>query len=94
SLDVFLNNPKIRLLSNPGVNSVYPGDDTDYDSLSKALAVLQDPITVQKVKEVLKDHARALSYLVEDAETAFAKVRDSIGNAAPYKSEANNFVTQ
>ncbi|KAH7687800.1 hypothetical protein AAVH_40647, partial [Aphelenchoides avenae] len=81
-LSSFLDNPKIKLLSNPGVKGAYPGDNTNYDDLLKALAAVQEPITVEKVKAVLKEHAPKLYHRVEAAEAAFAKVRDSIGDKA------------
>ncbi|KAH7703527.1 hypothetical protein AAVH_29301 [Aphelenchoides avenae] len=56
-LDFFVNNPKIKLLSNPAVKDAYPNDDTDYDGLLKALAALQAPITVEKVKELVQRQA-------------------------------------
>ncbi|KAH7705128.1 hypothetical protein AAVH_27678 [Aphelenchoides avenae] len=79
SLGSFLNNSKIKLLSNPGVKGAYPGDDTDYDDLLKALAAVQEPVTLEKVKEVLKEHAPKLYQRVEAAEAAFAQIRDRIG---------------
>src|SRR5687767_8131755 len=81
SLDIFLNNPKIKLLSNPGVKGAYPGtDDTNYDDLLKALAAVQEPVTVEKVKDVLRAHALKLYLRVTYAEDAFAVVCDSITN--------------
>ncbi|KAH7706191.1 hypothetical protein AAVH_26584 [Aphelenchoides avenae] len=89
SLSGFLDNPKIKLLSNPAVKDAYPDGETNYDDLLKALAAVQAPITVEKVKEVLRKHALALYYRVTGAEIAFAEVRDSIGNA-----DAKNFVAK
>ncbi|KAH7711144.1 hypothetical protein AAVH_21556 [Aphelenchoides avenae] len=89
SLSAFLDNPKIKLLSNPAVKDAYPGNNTNYDILLKALAAVQEPITVEKVKEVLKEHAPELYIRVGAAEKAFAKVRDSIGDAG-----AKNFVAK
>lgn len=88
-LELFENNPVIKLLLNGGFKGAYPGDDTDYDDLLKALAALHAPITVEKVKGVMKEHAPKLLQRVEAAEGAFAQVRDSIKIPA-----AKNFVAQ
>lgn len=80
SLDVFLKNPRIKLLSNPSVHSAYPGGGTSYDDLLKAFAALEY-VTAEKVKDVLREHAPALYNRVEAARHSFAKVRDSIENA-------------
>ncbi|KAH7706193.1 hypothetical protein AAVH_26586 [Aphelenchoides avenae] len=89
-LDAFLNNPKIKLLSNPDVQGAYPGtNDTNYDDLLKALAAVQEPVTVEKVKEVLRAHALKLYLRVTYAEDAFAVVSDSITNP-----DAKNFVAK
>ncbi|KAH7718456.1 hypothetical protein AAVH_14139 [Aphelenchoides avenae] len=64
----------------PGRQGAYPGDDTKRDELYKAIEALQEPITVEKVKEVLKEHAPQLFQRIEAAEAAYAKVRDSIVN--------------
>ncbi|KAH7707668.1 hypothetical protein AAVH_25084 [Aphelenchoides avenae] len=89
-LDAFLNNPKIKLLSNPAVQGAYPGtNDTNYDDLLKALVAVQEPITVEKVKEVLRKHALKLYLRVTYAEDAFAVVCDSITNP-----DAKNFVAK
>ncbi|KAH7706188.1 hypothetical protein AAVH_26581 [Aphelenchoides avenae] len=77
-LDFFVNNPKIKLLSNPAVKDAYPNDDTDYDGLLKALAAFQAPITVEKVKEVLKAHAPKLAKRVQNGEDGFNKVINSV----------------
>lgn len=81
NLDVFLKNPKIKLLSNPGVKGAYPGDDTNYADLFKALAALEYPFTAEEVKSVLHGHAPALYNRVQAARHAFVKVRDGIKNA-------------
>ncbi|KAH7703529.1 hypothetical protein AAVH_29303 [Aphelenchoides avenae] len=78
SLGLFVNNPKIKLLSNPAVKDAYPNDDTDYDGLLKALAALQAPITVDKVEQVLKKHAPKLAKRVQNGEDGFKKVIDSV----------------
>ncbi|KAH7718448.1 hypothetical protein AAVH_14131 [Aphelenchoides avenae] len=78
SLGFFVNNPKIKLLSNPAVKDAYPNDDTDYDGLLKALAALQAPITVEKVKDVLKQHAPKLAKRVQNGEDGFKKVISSV----------------
>lgn len=81
--------PKIKQLSDPSIKGAYPGDDTDYGKLLAALAEVPEPISVDKVKAVLKEHAPKLHERVEAAEAAYAHVRDSIGDA-----DVKNFVTQ
>ncbi|KAH7703528.1 hypothetical protein AAVH_29302 [Aphelenchoides avenae] len=89
SLNPFLNNPKIKLLSNPAVQDAYPRAHVNYSDLLKALAKLQEPIAVEKVKEVLKEQAPKFFQRVEAAGVAFAQIRDSI--TIP---EAKSFVAQ
>ncbi|KAH7705127.1 hypothetical protein AAVH_27677 [Aphelenchoides avenae] len=79
SLGVFVSNPKIKLLSNPAVKDAYPGDDTDYDALLKALAAIQeDPVRVETVKLVLRLFAPKLGKRVQNGEDAFRKIAYSI----------------
>ncbi|KAH7699057.1 hypothetical protein AAVH_33842, partial [Aphelenchoides avenae] len=79
-LGLFPNNQKTVLQSNTADKGAFPGDDTNYEDLRKAYAAIKQPITVAKVKEVLKEHAPKLYLRVEAAEKAFAKVRDSVKN--------------
>ncbi|KAH7706192.1 hypothetical protein AAVH_26585 [Aphelenchoides avenae] len=74
SICVADHNPKIKLLSNPGVKGAYSGDDTNYDDLLKPLAAVQDLVTVHRVKESPKEHAPKLFQRVEAAEAAFKGV--------------------
>ncbi|KAH7699616.1 hypothetical protein AAVH_33278 [Aphelenchoides avenae] len=67
-----------------GLFDAYPNDDTDYDGLLKALAALQAPITVEKVKEVLKKHAPKLAKRVQNGEDGFKKVIDSVQDPAKH----------
>lgn len=82
---------KIKSLSSfsLGAKELYPGDNTDGEAILHALAAIQDPVTLEKVKNVLKEHAAKLYERVVAAEAAFAKVRDSVGN-----SEAKALLTQ
>ncbi|KAH7698711.1 hypothetical protein AAVH_34194, partial [Aphelenchoides avenae] len=82
SLGLFLSNPKIKVLASvsPDTKELYPGDDTNYANLLKALAALQKPLGSEKVKEVLKEHAPSLYRRVLAGEAAYDKVRDSVQN--------------
>ncbi|KAH7707669.1 hypothetical protein AAVH_25085 [Aphelenchoides avenae] len=93
-LDLFLDNPKIKLLANPSVQGAYPGDDTDYSSVVDALAALPEPVTVERVKEVLRERAPKLYRRVQAAVESFDRIRDRAGGRGNISVEARAYLTR